>query len=167
MSLRLIFSGCSPPHPQHHSGSVPWTRAPSANLSGNTEESKCPAGGGWEPIFFQVQDCAGHTAGHRGHHDGQTPIPPRGVQGRRLPIPSSPRCCPLPLPVSTQTKGTEIGAHTCGSVMLLNIFKAANLGFHARFKRAAGQAWMGTGSQPQCWFASVMWQHQGRSHTLH
>lgn len=50
----------------------------------------------------------------------------------------------LPLLGSTLTKGTKIGAHTYGSVMLLNIFTAAHLGSNARFKHAAGAGWMGT-----------------------
>lgn len=35
-------------------------------------------------IFFQVQDCAGHTAGHKGHHSGQAPSCYKGGQGRLL-----------------------------------------------------------------------------------
>lgn len=115
MSLRLIFSGCSPPHPQHHSGCVPWTRAPSANLSGNTEESKCPAGGGWEPIFSKFRTVLGTLQG-----SGITTMdrpPSRQGESRAggCRYRAAQAAVLLPLPVSTQTKGIEIGAHTYSS----------------------------------------------------
>lgn len=123
------------------------------------EESKCPAGGGWEPIFSKFRTVLGTLQGTGVTTMDRIPCrqgESRPEQGRAggCRYPAAQAAVLLPLPVSTQTEGTKIGAHTYGSVMLLNIFNVANLVSRARFKHAAGAGLDGDcGSQPWRWFA--------------
>lgn len=113
MILSLIFSGCSPPRPQHLSSSAALDMCTQCKTQWGHEGKQVSSWQWLGTYFLQLQNCAGHTAGHRSHHDGQAQSRQgrlRPGQSRQLSILSSSSCCPLP--GSTQTKGTWTGIYT-------------------------------------------------------